>query len=496
MNYFAIDLGATSGRTMLCSVVDGKISAEEVSRFANPIIEAQNHCYWDILHLYREIVGGLATVARRGIEIESIGIDTWGVDFVCFGSDGAVLSAPLSYRDTHTSGIPENLFHLIPATRIYHKTGIQVMDFNSLFQLYAMHKAGNSALAATSKILFMPDAFSYLLTGKMVTEYSIASTSQLLNPVTKELDDELLSAAGVSRNQFAPIVMPGTRVGVLTPEVQRLTGMGPVPVIAVAGHDTASAIAAVPAENHHFAYLSSGTWSLMGIETSYPIINERSCSENFTNEGGVDGTTRFLKNICGMWLLERCRAEWKAAGTDADHTLIATEVAKAQPFAALINPDAKCFANPSSMLNAIADYCRATSQPVPNGIGATARCIFESLALRYRQVMNILDEFAPMPIERLHIIGGGSRNAILNQFTCDSIGRRVIAGPAECTALGNAAMQARVAGEAHSLADMRALIAASVETMEYTPSYNRKVWDDAYTRYIEINENYNKQNTI
>ncbi|MGN0229867.1 MAG: rhamnulokinase family protein [Muribaculaceae bacterium] len=493
MNYFAVDLGATSGRTMLCRVADGKITIEEVSRFINPIIEAQNHCYWDILHLYREIINGLATVARRGIDIASIGIDTWGVDFVCFGSDGAILSAPFSYRDPHTFGIPEKLFEEIPATRVYGKTGIQVMDFNSLFQLYAMHKAGNSALAAARKILFMPDALSYLLTGKMVTEYSIASTSQLLNPVTKELDDELLHAAGVSRDQFAPIVMPGTRVGVLTSEVQRLTGLGAVPVIAVAGHDTASAIAAVPARNDHFAYLSSGTWSLMGIETHSPIINEHSCCENFTNEGGVDGTTRFLKNICGMWLLERCRAEWKASSIDTDHALIAAEVAKARPFAALINPDAKCFANPASMLDAIAQYCGATSQPVPDGIGATARCIFESLALRYRQVMNILDVFAPMPIECLHIIGGGSRNATLNQFTCNSIGRRVIAGPAECTALGNAAMQARVAGEAHSLADMRALIAASVETVEYAPDADRKAWDDAYTRYIEINEIYNKQ---
>ncbi|MGN1246529.1 MAG: rhamnulokinase family protein [Muribaculaceae bacterium] len=492
MNYFAVDLGATSGRTMLCRIEGGKISIEEVSRFANPIIEVRNHCYWDILHLYREILGGLAIVARRGIDIASIGIDTWGVDFVCFGSDGGILSAPLSYRDPHTAGVPAEFFKEIPASRVYGKTGIQVMDFNSLFQLYAMHKAGNSALAAAHKILFMPDALSYLLTGVMVTEYSIASTSQLLNPVTKELDEELLRAVGVRPEQFAPIVMPGTRIGVLTKEVQRLTGLGAVPVIAVAGHDTASAIAAVPAGNERFAYLSSGTWSLMGIETADPIINERSCRENFTNEGGVDGTTRFLKNICGMWLLERCRAEWKAAGIDTGHDTIAAEVAKAEPFVSIINPDAKCFANPDSMLTAIADYCRATAQPVPEGVGAVARCIFESLALRYRQVMEILDGFAPMPIECLHIIGGGSQNKILNQFTCDSIGRRVLAGPAECTALGNAAMQARTAGEAASLADMRALVAASVELVEYSPTSQREAWEIAYCRFLEITANYNK----
>lgn len=486
MNYFAVDLGATSGRTMICRYSDGKISIEEISRFANPIIEMRNHCYWDILHLYNEIINGLAIVARRGIEIASIGIDTWGVDFVCFGNDGSILGAPLSYRDPHTSGILDELFAKIPAKRVYEKTGIQVMDFNSMFQLFAMHKAGNSTLAAAKHILFMPDALSYLLTGKMVTEYSIASTSQLLNPTTKQLDDELLHTVGVTHEQFAPIVMPGTCIGHLSPEVQRLTGLGNVPVIAVAGHDTASAVAAVPALDSHFAYLSSGTWSLMGIETANPIINDQSCHENFTNEGGVDGTTRFLKNICGMWLLERCRTEWQAMGIDADHATIATQVAHAKPFNTIINPDAKCFANPDSMLNAIADYCHASGQPVPSDVGATARCIFESLALRYRQVMELLKSFAPMPIKRLHIIGGGSRNDILNQFTCDSIGMPVVAGPAECTAIGNTLMQARASGEADSLSQCRAAVAKSVELKEYKPTTQRDAWDDAYRRFVEI----------
>lgn len=491
MNYFAIDLGATSGRTMLCRVADGRISIEEVSRFANPIIEVRNHCYWDILHLYNEIIKGLAAVARQGIAIESIGIDTWGVDFVCFGADGAILSAPLSYRDPHTAGMPDEFFKTIPASSVYAKTGIQVMDFNSIYQLFAMSRANNSALAAADKILFMPDALSYLLTGEMVTEYSIASTSQLLNPVTKQLDEELLRAVGARPEQFAPVVMPGTRIGVLSPEVQRLTGLGAVSVIAVAGHDTASAIAAVPTADDRYAYLSSGTWSLMGIETAEPIINDFSYRENFTNEGGVDGTTRFLKNICGMWLLERCRAEWKTAGIDVDHATIAAEVAKAEPFRSLIYPDAKCFANPTSMLDAIADYCRSTGQPVPEGVGAVARCIFESLALRYRQVIEILDDFAPMPIERLNIIGGGSQNALLNQFTCDSIGRRVLAGPTECTALGNAAMQARAAAEVKSLADVRAVIAASVTLVEYNPTTERDAWNSAYNRFLEITKKYN-----
>lgn len=484
MNYFAVDLGATSGRTMLCRIEGGKISIEEISRFANPIIEVRNHCYWDILHLYREILGGLAIVARRGIDIASIGIDTWGVDFVCFGSDGDILSAPLSYRDPHTAGIPAEFFKEIPASRVYGKTGIQVMDFNSLFQLYAMHKAGNSALANAHKILFMPDALSYLLTGVMVTEYSIASTSQLLNPVTKELDDELLRAVGVRPEQFAPIVMPGTRIGVLTKEVQRLTGLGAVPVIAVAGHDTASAIAAVPAGNERFAYLSSGTWSLMGIETADPIINERSCRENFTNEGGVDGTTRFLKNICGMWLLERCRKEW---GEDAprDYAILTAEAMATKPFQSIINPDDKMFANPADMQEAIKEYCRETGQHVPEGYAETCRCIFESLALRYREVFGYLREMAAFPINTLHIIGGGSLNRQLNQFTANATGVEVLAGPQECTALGNIMIQAKAAGEVNDIFDMRSIIADSVVMNRFVPE-DKELWDEAYEKYLEI----------
>jgi rhamnulokinase len=292
------------------------------------------------------------------------------------------------------------------------------------------------------------------LTGEEVCEYTIASTSQLLNPVTKELDARLLSSLGLGRDLFGRMVMPGTRIGTLTEEVQKMTGLGPVPVIAVAGHDTASAVAAVPAKDEHFAYLSSGTWSLMGIETKEPIINNVSYERNFTNEGGVEGTTRFLKNICGMWLLERCRKEW---GDDApaDYGVLLSEAMKVPAFQSLINPDNPVFANPADMQGAIKEYCRATGQHVPEGYAEICRCIFESLALRYRQVAGYLKEMASFPIDTLHIIGGGSLNEYLNQFTANATGLTVLAGPQECTALGNIMLQAKAAGAVGGIFDMR-----------------------------------------
>src|SRR5574344_503965 len=327
--FFAVDLGATSGRTIVGSLCDGKIEQEELTRFNNNLIETGGHVYWDIYALYSEIINGLKVAAKRGVEIASIGIDTWGCDFLCIAADGAVLRNPLAYRDPHTVGVMEKFFDkAVDKQTVYAKTGIQFMNFNSLFQLYAMREAGNSAFANADKILFIPDALGYMLTGNAVCEYTVASTSQLLNPMTKDLDADLLASLGIARDRFGKMGMPGTVVGTLTPEVQRLTGLGAVPVVAVAGHDTASAVAAVPAANEHFAYLSSGTWSLMGIETPNAIINDRSYELNFTNEGGIEGTTRFLKNICGMWIYERCRKEW----TDApqSHAELQAEAMKQQ----------------------------------------------------------------------------------------------------------------------------------------------------------------------
>jgi rhamnulokinase len=484
--FFAVDLGATSGRTIIGTLTGGKIELEELTRFDNNLIETGGHFYWDIYALYFEIIKGLKLAAQRELPIRSIGIDTWGVDFVCVGKDGALLRNPLSYRDPHTFGMMEDYFErAIDKAKVYDITGIQFMNFNSLFQLYAMRKNNDSALAGAEKILFVPDALSYMLTGKMVCEYTIASTSQMLDPRTKQLDEQLLASVGLSRDNFGRMVNPATEIGVLTKEVQQLTGLGAIPVIAVAGHDTGSAVAAVPAKDEKFAYLSSGTWSLMGIETRNAIINDLSYERNFTNEGGIDGTTRFLKNICGMWLYERCRKEW----TDApkSHTELIAAAMEQPAFQSIINPDDPMFANPASMVEAIKDYCRQTGQHVPEGYAEICRCIFESLALRYRQVFNYLREMASFPIEVLHIIGGGSLNAYLNQFTANSLGIEVLAGPQEGTAIGNIMLQAKASGDVGDIWDMRRIIAASIELKRFEPT-DKDQWDNAYGRFLKIVE--------
>ena len=491
--YFAVDLGATSGRTIIGSIEDGRFCLEEVTRFPNNLIEQGGHFYWDIYALYFEIIRGLKEVASRGLAITSIGIDTWGVDFVLIGDDGAILRNPRAYRDPITfEAMDDYLQHVISKKEVYDITGIQFLNFNSIFQLYAMQKEGNSALKAAQKILFVPDALSWMLTGNEVCEYTIASTSQLLDPRTKQLDERLLASIGLTRSKFGKMVTPGTIIGVLTDEVQKMTGLGAIPVIAVAGHDTASAVAAVPAKDEQFAYLSSGTWSLMGIETKDAIINDLSYERNFTNEGGVEGTTRFLKNICGMWLYERCRKEWAVSKAEADrqaaamsHPELQGSAMQVEAFRSIINPDDALFANPSSMIEAIQHYCRKTGQSVPETPAEICRCIFDSLALRYRQVFQWMQEFAPFKLEILHIIGGGSLNKYLNQFTANATGATVLAGPQEGTAIGNIMLQAESAGSVKDIWEMRRIIANSLELVKYEPT-DKAAWDAAFDRYLEI----------
>lgn len=484
-HFFAVDLGATSGRTIIGTIENGKMSLEELTRFDNNLIETGGHFYWDIFALYNEVINGLRLVAKRQIEIQSIGIDTWGVDFVCVGSDGAILRNPLAYRDPHTVGKMEEYFEkIISRDEVYNITGIQFMNFNSLFQLYAMDEAGNTALRNADKVLFVPDALSYMLTGNAVCEYTIASTSQMLDPRTKDLDSRLVESVGLKRGQFGEMVNPATVIGTITEEVQKMTGLGAVPVIAVAGHDTGSAVAAVPAANEKFAYLSSGTWSLMGIETQDAIINARSFDLNFTNEGGIEGTTRFLKNICGMWIYERCRKEWKDA-EGLGHAELQSAAMECEPFRSLINPDDPIFANPASMVDAITTYCEKTNQPIPHGYAQTCRCIFDSLALRYRQVFAWLKEFADFDINVLHIIGGGSKNEYLDQFTANSCGVTVLAGPQEGTAIGNIMLQAKAAGMVGDIWEMRRIIADSLELKRFEPQ-DKEIWDAAYEKYLDI----------
>ena len=482
--FFAIDLGATSGRTILGCFTPQGLEIEEINRFPNHIIETGGHFYWDIYELYRNILEGLKqAAARQDIEITSIGIDTWGVDFVCIGKDGILLRQPYSYRDPHTENAPAKYFERMPRKRVYELTGIQVMNFNSLFQLDTMRRHKDSALEAANKILFIPDALSYMLTGEMACEYTIASTAQLVNASTRRLEPELLKSLNLSEENFGHFVYPGETIGTLTEEVQRITGLGAVPVIAVAGHDTASAVAAVPAQNKNFAYLSSGTWSLMGVETDVPVINADTEAMNFTNEGGVNGTIRLLKNICGMWLLERCRAGW---GETSYLELIA-EANASEPFRNLIAPDAPVFANPANMEEAIKSYCLTHKQPAIETRGQIVRCIFESLALRYRQVLENLQRLSPNPIETLHVIGGGSRNELLNQWTANAIGIPVIAGPSEATAIGNIMLQALAAGKATDFPQMRCFIAQSIPLKTYQPK-DKETWNAAYLQFKNVTQ--------
>ena len=468
-NFFAFDLGATSGRSIVATLQDGKISIKELTRFPNKIIRIRDKYYWDLFALYEALKEGLATAASQNIRLDSIGIDTWGVDFVYLGEDGSLLSQPRSYRDPYTNGKPEEYFKLVPKKTVYERTGIQIMNFNSLYQLYAAKCENYSPLKAANDILFMPDALSYLLTGKKVCEYSIASTSQLLNPRTKTFERELFEAMGISPSIMQPLVMPGTVIGNITESIAKECGLPQIPVITVAGHDTASAVAAVPAENENFAYLSSGTWSLMGIEVWKPVITDETYQLNFTNEGGVEGTTRFLKNITGMWLLEQCRKEWEAAGQKYTYSEIVNLAVSARDFISVIDPDHPSFANPESMMRAIIEYCAQSRQKIPVNPSEFTRCIFDSLALKYKNVLSDLQKVAPFRIEKLHVIGGGSQNNFLNQLTANAIELPVVAGPSEATALGNVMMQAKGLGVVQSLQEIREIIRNSVSLEVFYP---------------------------
>lgn len=466
--YLSVDLGATSGRTIVACFDGQKVETQELTRFKNPMIPIGGHLFWDLPMLHNEIVIALRKTVEEGIAIESIGIDTWGCDFAFFGKDGQLLSLPYCYRDSHTDGAIDRYMKMHDKKEVYDRTGIQFMEFNSLFQLDTLRHNGCNALADADKVLFIPDALVYMLTGKAICEYTVASTSQLLNPNTGDLDKELLMSIGMKREQFGEMTQPGTVIGSLTEQLQKVTGIGPeVKVIAVAGHDTASAVAAVPAENAEYAYLSCGTWSLMGIESPKPIITEDSFKRNFTNEGGIDGTTRFLKNICGLWLFEQCRPEFKDV---PDNIVELTALCETTNFPSIINPDDPSFAHPASMTKAIDEYCERTGQIAPRTPAEYIRCIYKSLAHRYTAIIDMLRSMSPVQINCLHVIGGGSLNKHLMQFTADALQLPVICGPTEGTALGNVLMQIKAQGLVGDLTEMRKIVANSVELKKYYPN--------------------------
>ncbi|MBT3243321.1 MAG: rhamnulokinase [Bacteroidetes bacterium] len=484
-HFLAIDIGASSGRAILGSLHENTLKLKEVHRFDNQMLFENGHYHWDVEALFEEIKKGLRLcVEQIGIKPRCLGIDTWGVDFGFLNHPGTLAGRPFAYRDHISDNAMDEVFSKIPKEELYQKTGIQFMQFNSLFQLWGLKKHFPDQLLSVDKMLFMPDLLSYLLTGIKYSEYTIASTSQMLNPETGRWNISLLQSLGLPTHILEEIVEPGTVIGHILPEIQADLGVGPIQVAAVAAHDTASAIASIPAKGDDWAYISSGTWSLMGIELPEPCITDASFKASFTNEGGIEGTTRFLKNITGLWLLQECKKIWdlEKVYSYADLTSLSTQ---SRGFLCLIDPDDPSFLNPENMIDAIQKYCKKTDQHIPETIPDITRCIFESLALKYRHTLNQLISASGKTINRIHLIGGGSRNKVLSQFTANATGLEIIAGPAEGTALGNILLQAKAVGILADRHSMRRIVMNSVETQTYHPK-NKKIWDVQFDRFHQI----------
>jgi len=483
----AFDVGAESGRAVLGELAGGRLTVHEVRRFPNTPLTLSGHIHWNVYALLDEMKTAMRdAAAATGVRPDSLSVDTWGVDFGLLASDGRLLGLPFCYRDTRNAGAMEDYLKLVPRAELYGATGIQFMPFNTLFQLYAMVRDRSPQLEAAADLLFMPDLFLYLLTGRKAAESTIASTSQMLDPRTRTWIPGLFQAMGFSRRILQPVVEPGAVLGPLSDAVVAETGLRDVPVVLTASHDTASAVAAVPAEGGHWAYISSGTWSLVGVEAPAPVISPASLTANFTNEGGVGGTVRFLKNVTGLWLLQGCRKAWAAAGDTATYEELAAAAESAPGFAALIDPDDPLFLNPPDMPEAVAAYCRRTGQTPPATKAATVRAVLESLALKYRFVLDQLRSVLGHPIDRVHVIGGGSRNALLCRLTAEAAGLPVAAGPAEATAVGNILVQAMALGLVGSPAEVRRIVRESFAPALYEPSGPAAAWDAAYGRFRAI----------
>jgi rhamnulokinase len=483
-HYLAFDFGAESGRAIVGTLENQKISLKEIHRFPTGMLPVHNNYKWNVYRLYEEILHGIQVcVKNEKIQPASIGIDTWGVDYGLFDNAGNLMDIPFCYRDSRTDGAMEEFFKLVPKERVYELTGIQFMQLNTLFQLFSHVRDHSEQVMRAKSLLFMPDIFNYLLTGKQQTEFTFATTSQLFNPVLNDWDPELLKALGIPPGIMQKIVPPGSRVGELQQAVALKTGAGKIPVVAVASHDTGSAIAAIPADGSNWAYISSGTWSLMGIESKIPLISPRTLEFNLTNEGGVEHTFRVLKNIMGLWLLQQCKAAWSAK--DFTYTQLVEMAGKAKPFAAIIDPDAGDFLNPSDMPEAIRNFCRKTKQEVPADEGSMVKIILESLALKYALTLRQLKEISPVPLEKIYIIGGGVNNSMLCQFTANACNMPVITGPAEGTALGNILVQAMAMGQLSSLLEIRQVVKNSFASAVYQPE-NTVKWKEALARYEQI----------
>jgi rhamnulokinase len=479
--YIAVDLGAESGRVMLAELAGGKITLREMHRFANGPTQEGDSLRWDFNKLMTEIIAGIGKAAAACPNARSIGVDTWGVDFGLLDKSGKLIENPYHYRDSRNNGMMEKVFAIVPRQKVYLHTGIQFMQFNSLYQLFAYKTQKPDVVAKADKLLFMPDLIVHALTGFIGAEYTIASTSQMVDMKTSKWADELIAALDLPRRILPDLVMPGIKVGTLKKEIAEKLGCAPISVVESGGHDTASAVAGVPAAgNRPWAYLSSGTWSLMGIETPMAVVNETSMAMDMTNEGGVLNTIRLLKNIMGLWLVQECRRQWAKEGQELDYGQLAEMAAAAKPFAAVISTEQPEFMAIGDMPNKINAYLTKTGQKPIQDKGQMIRVILESLAVRYAEVMDMLEKLGGRKIEVLHIVGGGTKNELLNQFTADATGKTVMTGPVEATVLGNVLMQAVTAGDVMSLTEGRKIIADSFEMKTYSPKAQGE-----WKKYIE-----------
>jgi rhamnulokinase len=481
----AFDLGAESGRGILGFFDGQRLRLEVIHRFPNGPVRTLDTMHWDVLRLYGEMLTTLRKCAADQGGIDCLGVDTWGVDFALLGRGGTLLGNPRHYRDPHTETVLEAALARVPRLEIFKQTGIQFMRFNTLYQLLALQRDRSPLLDVAEHLLFMPDLFHYFFTGVKVNELTDASTSQMLDPTSRNWAYGLMQQLGLPTHILGTLVPPGRVLGPLRSAVATETGVAPVPVIAPAAHDTAAAVAAVPAQGQSWAYISSGTWSLMGVELPAPLISDRVLDINFTNEGGVDGTVRFLKNIMGLWLVQECRRVWERAGKAYGYDELTRLAEAAAPFVSLVNPDDAAFMLPPDMPAALAEFCRRTGQPAPSEPGAVVRGCLESLALRYRWVLERLEELHGRRFDVIHVVGGGCQNRLLCQLTADACNRTVLAGPVEATAIGNLLTQAIGLGLLGSLAEARAVVRQSFEVTAYEPR-SPKSWDEPYARFLRL----------
>lgn len=480
----AFDFGASSGRAIIGCFDGDKITLEEVHRFSNDPVSVGGTVYWDVLRLFYEIKQGIIKAKIAG-GFDSIGIDTWGVDFGLIDSEGKLMENPVHYRDARTVGLVDEAFKTMPKEKLYGITGIQFMELNTLFQLISLKKYRPWMLERADKMLFMPDLFGYMLTGKMCAEYSIASTSQLIDLDKRTWSKEILDAFGIKESVFAPLVQPGTVLGELSKEVCEECGVDPVPVISVCGHDTQSAITSVPCEDGDFAFLSSGTWSLFGTELDKPIVNETSMNINITNESGFDGSTGFLKNIIGLWLIQESRRQWKREGKEYSYADLEKLALAAEPFKCFIDPDAPEFVPHGNIPERVREFCRKTGQFVPETVGEIMRCIYESLAMKYRLTFEKLRECTERDYPVIHVIGGGTKDGLLCQMTANSCDRTVKAGPIEATVMGNVAVQLMSDGSVKNIGQARKIVADSSELKTFEPKDTDK-WAGAYEDFLKV----------